>query len=435
MLPRHVTGFAVALLSLPYLALAGLYDNCLTTSQIPWLNTANDPWDWALPPRVAVWFTKKDTDTPARLPLEYLVDTGSCGIITTKDDVKFDEVTEKIPANLGYQWLSSSEILYTGYWVWRWVWFNHDPANQFKEVKSYVQVLAIEKKFTKCSHWDESQGAACAGSTEEADPTTQLMGISWGRMYDGQPHGNPTRNPLLQVKSVATGRLDKFCPGWVIDSLGINLGLDNSRWPPTGPGGEKAASVEVTLGTDPGADPSAPPPVEPYHYPWSEIPGCVQVQNPADTTPEPCVEASILLDSGMKNDHASIRLPQSNVNTLSRTGLQINPGHIVTVKVGNRGRTLTQIETYTNDDTPFFACDITPKFSNVYADDPMYHSPARFPFANVGRHTYRRWNTGFDPSRGVARLDRHGLLHSGVPKKVDPACSGACGTCVCRTCT
>ncbi|KAK3393936.1 hypothetical protein B0H63DRAFT_555224 [Podospora didyma] len=434
MLPRRVTGLAISLLALPYLALAGDYDGCTTVSQIPWLNTANDPWDWGLSPRVAVWFTKRDTDVPARLPLEYQVDTGSCGIIATKDDVKFDDLTEKITANIGYQWLSSSEILYTGWWVWRWVWFNKgDPA---KEVKSYVQVLAIDQKLTKCEHWDPSQGASCTGSTPDPNPKTQLMGISWGRMYDGQPQGDPTRNPLLQVKKAGSGDINHFCPGWILDSYGINLGLDNTRWPPGGPPGSEGP-IEVKLGTDPGADPAAPPSPVPYHYAWGEIPGCVQVQNPTDTSPEPCVEASILLDTGMNPDKASIRLPQSNVNTLSRTGShELNPGHTVTVKVGNRGWTLWQIETYTNNDTPFYNCDITPEKTTVYADDPMYHSPARFPFANVGRHAYRRMDTGFDPRRGRARIIPHPLLQPGVPQKLDPYCVGGCGMgCACRACS
>lgn len=48
-----------------------------------------------------------------------LVDTGTCGIVVPMEniDIKSGEKTDR-----AFQWLSSSKILYVGWWVDRWVW-------------------------------------------------------------------------------------------------------------------------------------------------------------------------------------------------------------------------------------------------------------------------------------------------------------------------
>jgi hypothetical protein len=267
------------------------------------------------------------------------------------------------------------------------------------------------------------------------------MGISWGRMYDGQSFGSPSRNVLLQVDQMATRSLDTtFHHGWMIGAHGINVGLTNSVWDQGASGSGPGNSViEVGLGNDPGApprDPSDPP----HLYAWGEVAGCVSVDRSR------CVECSVLLDTGMmdrtdavmkKGDHASIRMPRDIVRTLQRDGTRLKEGQAVIIRLGRPGTTLTDLEAFTYPHSPWPDCDITPAYSDVYED--AFHTPPRFPFANTGRHVYRRWSTGYDPVRGVARFVRHSLAD--IPQLLDPRldvadCMGTrCGSsCPCHSC-
>jgi hypothetical protein len=137
-------------------------------------------------------------------------------------------------------------------------------------------------------------------------------------------------------------------------------------------------------------------------------------------------------------DHASIRLPQAGIDPLSRHDTtRLDPGQPVTVRFGEHGATGTELETFTLANTPRADCDVTPLYADVYSDSPATHSPLRDPFANNGRHSYRRWNVGFDSIGGVAKLTRHPLLAPLLTRRKDILlCSATCTTgCTCHSCT
>ncbi|KAI9787553.1 MAG: hypothetical protein M1839_000083 [Geoglossum umbratile] len=385
----------VALLPVSYIAQAGPYTGSTTSSLIKWRSTVNDNFDFTDTPHASVWFSS-NSSAPDTSRYSFFVDTGSCGIVTAKKKVNI-LASEQVAANRAWHFLSSSKTLYTGWWVERYVWFNHDDVDRANEIKSLLKVLAVDVKYTNCVGWKPENTDTCpdASATSDSDPDTQILGISYGRTYDGQPQGTPDKNAFLNVVSMATGPMAQFHYGWIVDLRGITVGLTDGNW------GVGFSDFEVQLGDDRGAP---PPSALAHQHPWGEVPGCVLFPGIPSST---CIECSVLLDTGI--DYASIRVPKVTAQALGRdsSNNHLLNSQAVDIRIGSMSRPPRSVDAFTTPDSPPRECDITPSYAQVYNDPTA--GVIRPPFVNTGRHLFRRWAQGFDPLRGIVGFLTHNL--------------------------
>lgn len=260
----HIRPLALTLLVLtcsqPLAAQAGRYPNTGITALIPWSQRTDKPtqtfifdqtpearirfsYDRSIPG--GPWTQGPDpTDPTDMTPRWYSfdVDTGTCGIVTNWEKVNLQpsERLEPDPAdptkvtNKGQQYLSSSEILYVGYWVQRQVEFVHSTP----VIKTLQPVFAVTEKYVNCKRWEERMKYSCDDATRvRVIGSITTLGIGYGRTYDGQPQGTPDKNPLLNIVSIGDTQINPvppatppatFHPGWRINEDGVQVGLTHS---------------------------------------------------------------------------------------------------------------------------------------------------------------------------------------------------------------
>jgi hypothetical protein len=324
----------------------------------------------------------------------FIVDTGSCGIVTRRTNLKVAQ-PEWDAAEDGYQYFTSSKYLYLGKWIWRYVWFNKGLSN---EVKSYVRVLAVQNRTTCPNYVLETDGTVCHAPgqfVDEPSLTTTVFGIGYGRMHDGQSQAGPDKNPFLNVVSMASGGASwnsSFWYGYIIDKSGITVGLTDSNW-----GG--MTSHEVTLRPDPHVPAASREGMPLRQFPWGEMQARVSIAN-SDLS-----DGTVILDTGMSDDHGSIRMPRAVIAPLNRyNDTRLYDGYRVEIRIGDP--TLSPVVTviYTTGSPPVGspdpACGVQPPFTNAYSDRSS-RIVIRDPFVNTGRHIYRQWKVGYDPVSGI----------------------------------
>lgn len=323
----------------------------------------------------------------------FLVDTGTCGIVTTaaKTNIKPEE---KIDANRGWEYLSSSHILYTGWWVERYVSFTDATnASTSVEVRAKVKILSIDIKWVDCDSWTTADRDTCPGGTTDPNPITTMMGIGYGRTYDGMPQGTPDKNVLLNLINIGASDLSTgFYPGWRIDEQGIRVGLTNSVW-------DRMTDFELQLDSDPTIPPPSISTAGPRpHYAWKEVRMCIAFPTISST----CYNVQLLLDTGI--DNASIRLPKADAKSIrvSDAVKELKDSTPAEIRAGGIMRLFGRFQY--NPTSPDISCDITPQVAKVTYDS------AKSDFVNTGRHFFRKWAQGYDPWRGKIGFQEHGLL-------------------------
>ncbi|KAI7765626.1 hypothetical protein LZL87_014138 [Fusarium oxysporum] len=350
-----------------------------TTAVIPWSDYPPQSMPFTRPPHVHLWFTREETYTGRPDSFTFFVDTGSTGIITRVANLNVLESEPRTPG--AYLFQTSSNTLYGGFWINRWVWFNKGTTS---EVRALVPVLAVKYK-CECPYYvvgvsspycggggtDFIRGTNiypcgikclpggypyfCYETTPLAGPIS-VMGIGFGRTYNGQPQSMPDKNVLLNLKSI--GGISTTCeavgttysPGWIIDKDGIMRGLTNSNWPPF-------ASRTVSLPAP------VPAPVSPrYHWQWGEIPGTYRV---ASFTPADCSDlggCSILIDNGIDYTSARSQAKPPDGFPQDSTSHHLSREQSVTVQFGV-GRTPVGTETFTvgPPGSPDRSCSFAPQ--------------------------------------------------------------------------
>lgn len=393
------------------------YPTTGTSSLIPWSETTDSdgvsihiPFTFSNTPHARIRFSHTDDalgDDWEGSQLSFQVDTGTCGIIAHHERINLHPIEKKDPTELdpvtnrGQEWLSSSKILYTGYWVPRYVTFVHsNPV-----IKTYQPVLAVTKKFINCDWWEPSYGSACPGASEEDDSswrTITNIGIGYGRSYDGQPQGTPDKNPLLNIDTIGGTALDSlttFHPGWRINENGIQVGLKDDIWnDPSRP-----TRAEIPLPT-----PIPPPPPETLgrnpHFDWQEVRGCVKFPPiSGSTTPPPCHDVAMLLDTGI--GWSSIRVDNETAWAVRKDNdTQIlKDNQIVDVfavfpnalsPTASRRVQLYKFLSSGGSQPP--ACYWTPESTKVHYDNEHH----RRKFVNTGRRVFRVLAFLLDPLNG-----------------------------------
>jgi hypothetical protein len=405
-----ITG--LAFLTVSFLSLAGRvrptpFDGYTTTATIPWVDGHQN---FVPEPHVRIKFSYTDGTEITMGTLKFTVDTGTCGIVTTENRTGIQdwEKTER-----AWHYLSSSHVLYTGWWVERDVTFAEATSNNVRtHVRSRVKVLSIGRKYTDCTGWTPDQedceenpdAVLCCRDPDaaiEANPETSLLGIGYGRVYDSQPQGTPNKNPLLNLRQIGSSDLAAgFYPGWRIDEEGMKIGLTNNVW-----GG--MSSFEVPLGHPPLKTPSIPPAGGPRpQFPWREL----NLAHADITVNLIGVDFQLLFDTGL--NYSSIRLPEADALAVRDTNKHLKDEIPVRLRVGRSisrptGQRIGGWQY--GPERPSSDCDITPEWTQVTydSDKPL--------FINTGRHIFRRWAQGYDPWRGIIGFEEHPLLVSCPP--------------------
>lgn len=316
----------------------------------------------------------------------YTMDTGTTGIVISAADLVGYRPSPRDSA--GYEFLSSSKVLWVGRWVPMDVVFLDSTR---VPVVAHVPVLVTEQTAV-CPEWKASDGPRCpTAALEPARPGIHYMGVGFGREYDGQPQGTPDKNPFLNVVRIGTEpvRPGSIRAGYVITPGGVHLGLTP---------GNTAGFAFAPLTARSGA-----------LHDWAEAPMCVEVDGSR------CLAGAVLIDTGINSMYISTPAPATSVPTRNpnihdRVVLvpALAAGTRVTVRIPGQQ---AQIGSYS-----FAAGDTTSRVAPALA---MRTADAAV-FVNTGRHFYRAFDVLYDADGGFFGLRR--ITAAAEPN--DPTSSG-----------
>jgi hypothetical protein len=364
-------GKILCIAALAGLSQAGPYAAFTASGFIPFTTAGTTGVDWSS--NVKVDLTVNSVASTAR-KFQPVVDTGTCGFLFNAAELPdWDPATEAISENAGWEFLSSSKLLYTGHWVLRDLYFN--PRDASHVIKATVPVLAVTAK-TNCTcynvtiHTDQCPGDC----SEELDTTgVRLMGVGFGREEDGQPQGTPDKNAFINIVSVAGQDMTRYIQGYKIDKMGITVGLTDAN------------TASMSFQNLPARNPIGGggfTPTIPRDY-RSLRSHCISFNGGAT-----CYSGEVLLDTGLGT--ASMRVPLGV--SIPRTDMRLNTGAHVAVDLGDPALVTERFTVGTG-----IATGVTPDWVGAY-------NSARGNFFNTGRHVYRAWNTAYDSVNG-----RYGL--------------------------
>ncbi|KAK6504388.1 hypothetical protein TWF506_002588 [Arthrobotrys conoides] len=160
-------------------------------------------------------------------PKGLIVDTGSTGFTIgektwTNYFGKNWATTDK--SRPGWKYLSSSNLLYKGYWVNVNITFKDLSWKPL--IRSEVPVLVFDQKL-ECDEINNATGNCLVTPTAKVAEGA-YMGIGYGRRSDGMTQCTPDTNPLLNVRGIWRDLPTTICNyrnGYVVTKTGIYWGL------------------------------------------------------------------------------------------------------------------------------------------------------------------------------------------------------------------
>jgi hypothetical protein len=303
------------------------------------------------------------------------IDTGTCGYVVSKDCF-YGKVPPDAP--IGWEFLSSSKILYSGHWVTSDVYFTDASV----EIKARFPILVVEDR-SICPSYDPTVDTnVCRSPVSTIHNPTEiaLFGTGFGRQAYGQPQGDPDKNPFLNVVSingVPTNSDPTFRNGYIISKAGISIGLTGSN-----------TSGMTFTNLLPGIHHSTHP------LDWAPVPACIRVNDMLDY-----VSGTALIDSGIS--HSYLTLPFNSAV------------HFHNTKGPSSGAEVKAL-----DDGSFVQIGIGASMSYVVEDDFYVGSAAGIatgsvpilvvtnltnlkpPYVNTGRYFLRKWKVAYDAVGG-----------------------------------
>ncbi|KID81305.1 outer membrane autotransporter barrel protein [Metarhizium guizhouense ARSEF 977] len=329
------------------------------------------------------------------------VDTGTTGIVLPAARIPGFTVPTDPGAERGWQYLTSSKILYGGWWIEKDVYFNvnnHDNP----PVKSTLKILAVTERTEGCNDLQiNGEIYTCPGKSPTPPPMgLGILGIGFGRRGADQPQAFAHRNPALTVSTIG-GRAatwPTFHRGYQIDRRGITLGLTDSNMVPFTIGGQPYAQLRVKLNlgsrfTD-----------------WQSLRSCVSINS------SPCVPMPALLDTGVTQSY--LHMPRNymgwNFNSLPKspvapgsTDNKLDAGHVRIDFWPPEGH---KNEDFSVGDAATIASGVTPDIVVFYVNN----DPNSFR-VNTGMHVYRKYKVAFDSVWGRFWLAAADCPRSGCP--------------------
>lgn len=351
-----------------------LYSGFTTEVLIPfYLEPGNEPPNAPFTEKVRVNVTL--TNSAGSETWHPSIDTGTCGYVISKDNFP-----GPIPADapVGWEFLSSSKILYSGHWVDIDAFYTDAPV----EVKARFPVLVVDNR-SVCPGYDVTVDTnVCPSPTSivHEPEGIALFGVGFGRQSDGQPQGDPDKNPFLNIISIdgiATNGSTQFRNGFTISEEGVRIGLT----------GANTAGVSFA---------KLFPGIHHENYPldWAPVPSCISVNET-----QSCVKGTALIDTGIA--HSYLTLPTTYSIRLKDTR---SPSSGAAVKVLEHGSVmkidLGPYSPYAAQDE-FVVGDVN-EIKNGPVPDMVITtlSDKKLPFVNTGRHFLRSWKVTFDAVGG-----------------------------------
>jgi hypothetical protein len=309
----------------------------------------------------------------------YTMDTGTTGIMVSAASIPGYRVDPaKDPR--GWEYLSSSKILWVGHWTQMEVTF-YDSANVAVAVAT-VPVLAVDSEAT-CHHYVSTDGPRCrvpgaapgtnpVSGLHPASPFIRYMGVGFGREDDGQPQGSPDKNPLLNITRIGgvPVRPGSMRNGYIITERGVNVGLTSAN---------TAGFVYTPLA-----------PMSGLTRNWGPPPMCVQVNGSR------CLSGTALIDTGIDDMYISTPVPMGTVRITNPSdgdsAAALAPGVQVTVRFpGDTGQ------------VAFYHFVVGDRANSMQPSVAM-PTPDQNVFVNTGRHFYRAFNVLYDADGGYFGL-------------------------------
>lgn len=330
------------------------------------------------------------------------LDTGSTGVILSAADLENYNKTDASRYPVGWQFLTSSKILYSGNWIPRNLTFptaSHDGGNSTTSVTAEVPILAVTKKVI-CPGYnlttDKADCPASANVTGEVDMPVHIvyLGVGFGRQYNGQPQGNPDKNPFLNIIAINGNPIsaDDIHTGYVVTDEGVQVGLTENITE-----GFEEGMIKLEKQTEYSNDPRD----------WSQTGARISVTQSANPSSNSSsyVNGTILVDTGVAQMYLTVPPSMSVKRTIQEstsTGKNVSvlvDGQTVSVLFG-----LTDSNSSANDDDR-----VEKGYSFVVGDEDDEVVPpqvittvssSKAPFVNTGRRFMRRYDILFDAKEG-----------------------------------
>lgn len=312
-------------------------------------------------------------------PQWYTMDTGTTGIMVSAAAIPGYRV-DSLKDPRGWEFLSSSKILWVGHWTQMEVTFL-DSANAPVAVAT-VPVLAVDSEAI-CLQYAVSDGPTCsspspaprtnpASGLRPASPLIRYMGVGFGREDDGQSQGTPDKNPLLHITRIGgvPVRAESMRNGYIITEQGVHVGLTP---------GNTAGFVYTPLAPNSGIT-----------MDWGPPSMCVQVNGSR------CLSGGVLIDTGINTMYISTPVPVDTLRTTDPSDCEsvaaLAPGAQVTVRFPSD-----------TGQVAFYSFTVGDSANRL---QPSLAMPARDAkvFVNTGRHFYRAFNVLYDAVGGYFGL-------------------------------
>ncbi|TVY35046.1 hypothetical protein LSUB1_G005503 [Lachnellula subtilissima] len=329
------------------------------------------------PPSVVAPFTDGPrvtfrVDTQTYNPV---IDTGTCGLIVSAAEFPnwTPELAEKHP--VGFEYLSSSKKLYVGRWI------PSDIVFLQADVATSVPILVVSKRYI-CSGYNSTRdGPNCISPMETIDMPTKisLLGVGFGRQFDGQLQGNPDKNPFLNVVSIhgtPINATSHFRSGYKISKEGITLGLTANNT-----AGFRFIDLDEGVTEDP--------------RDWAPVPASIRV----GTVPFVSDNTTALMDTGIDQMYLTVppSMPvETHIEKSRSTGANVSvldDGQVVEVQYGRPGGNAASY-CFKVGDMDLVETGVTPPQVIVT------RSSTKKPFVNTGRHFFRGFEIIFDAAGG-----------------------------------
>lgn len=333
-------------------------------------STANDRVPFTDDVRTAVQVRSGDTSKT----FHPIIDTGSCGFVVSAADLPGWNKTDASRHPSGWEFLSSSKILYSGHWIPRDLYF----TNAGVEVHARIPVLAVETR-THCPNYNRTRDTSrCATPTDGSKTTVtnmpkgiRVLGVGFGREKDGQPQGTPDKNAFLNVRTIDRVNVKgnaRFRNGYSITKDGITIGLT------------KANTVNMKFFKLSLRNKGSGP------HDWAAIGCCMSVDGAA------CTRGTALVDTGVAQMYMTLPL---GTKVHRKEPPVLNNGSVVDVTLGAPSKIVAS-EKFTVGDAAGIRNGVVPSSVRLTLADPRRNEP----HVNTGRHFLRAWRMSFDSDGG-----------------------------------
>lgn len=225
------------------------------------------------------------------------------------------------------------------------------------------------------------------GNVLTSNPMTEMMGVGFARIDNGQPGATADKNPFLNLTAIAnaSGVLSAipagFDPGYVVSSSGVQLGL-------TAANTASAAAIKLLADTDPTHN-------APGHQEWQAVPVTFTVNGAS-------VSGTVLVDTGVTTGYT-----KSTVGDFT-AGASLPRNTTIDVAFTGAGGSSLAGYTLINRDTN----DPQSPADGVYvsSNDPTQPLPA--PFLNTSVSFLNGANIFYDPVNGFYGVIANGTVAS-----------------------